>query len=404
MPEVIEEFRCGRTVIILDDPDRENEGDLAVLAEAATPEAVNYMARHGRGLVCLALDGDIIDRLRIPMMQRTPGNRADTAFTVSIEARHGVTTGISAADRARTIQAAIADDASPEDIVTPGHVFPLRARKGGVLIRAGQTEASVDLARLAGKKPAAVICEIMSADGTMARVPELLEFARREDLAICTIRDLIEYRRQQETLVSRQDGVRLPTEFGDFDLYLYKSEVDDELHLALVKGLGELAEGSFRPHPEPILVRVHSQCLTGDLLGSRRCDCGAQMEEALRRIEKEGKGVFLYMRQEGRGIGLENKVKAYRLQDELGLDTVEANAALGLPTDMRDYGVGAQILHDLGVRRMRLLTNNPRKYEALAGYGLEILERVPLEIPPSRGNERYLRAKREKLGHLLSGL
>ncbi len=404
IPEIVQEFREGRMVIIIDDPDRENEGDLAIPAEAITPEAVNFMARHGRGLICLAMDGDLIDRLELPMQSRSPGNRADTAFTLSIEARHGVTTGISAADRARTILAAVDDDAKPADVVTPGHIFPLRARKGGVLVRGGQTEASVDLARLAGWKQAAVICEIMNDDGTMARVPELKEYAKQHGLKICTIRDLIEHRRASEPMVRRAESVTLPTEHGIFDLYLYKTDVDTRVHLALAKGIGERAEGTFRIHSEPVLVRVHSECLTGDIFHSLRCDCGTQMRESLRMIEQEGKGVFLYMRQEGRGIGLENKVRAYRLQDDKGLDTVEANEALGLPADMRDYGVGATILYDLGVRKLRLITNNPRKYDQLARYGLEIIERVPMEIPPAEGNERYLRAKREKLGHLLTGI
>jgi 3,4-dihydroxy 2-butanone 4-phosphate synthase/GTP cyclohydrolase II len=390
--EAIARFRRGGFVILVDDEDRENEGDLAIAAEAVTPEAVNFMVRFGRGLVCVALTEERCDALDLPLMVRDNSAPFGTAFTVSIEARGQVTTGISTADRAATIRATADPATRPADLLRPGHVFPLRARKGGVLKRAGQTEASVDLARLAGLEPAAAICEILNDDGTMARVPDLVAFARLHDLPILTVAELIRHRLRHESIVERVASPGLPTVFGDFVAHAYRAEATGEEHLALVAG-------EIRGD-EPILVRVHSQCLTGDVFGSSRCDCGAQLELALEKIGEDGRGVLLYLLQEGRGIGLFNKLRAYELQDE-GHDTVEANERLGFRADQRDYGVGAQILRDLGVRKMRLMTNNPGKYVALAGYGLEIVERVPLEVPPTETTRAYLRAKREKLGHLL---
>jgi 3,4-dihydroxy 2-butanone 4-phosphate synthase/GTP cyclohydrolase II len=390
------DIRAGRMVILVDDEDRENEGDLCMAAEKATPEAINFMARFGRGLICLPLTEEQLDRLRLGMMVPDAENSSGfgTAFTVSIEAREGVTTGISAHDRAHTIQTAIRDDARPQDIVRPGHVFPLRARTGGVLRRAGQTEGSVDLARLAGLKPAGVICEIMNDDGSMARMSDLVRFARQHDLKIVTIADLIEYRLRHEKLVRRSGEALLPTrEGGEFRSIVYENDIDHIDHIALVKG--EIHED------DEVLVRVHSECLTGDAFGSLRCDCGEQLQAAMRMIEGAGKGVLLYMRQEGRGIGLKNKIKAYGLQDLEGLDTVQANERLGFAADLRDYGVGAQILHDLGVRKMRIITNNPGKRAGIEGYGLAIVERVPLEIQPNEKNLEYLRTKKEKLGHVL---
>ncbi len=393
--EAIEEIRQGRMVILVDDEDRENEGDLCLAAELVTPEAVNFMAREGRGLICLPLTEERADELDLPLMVRENSSSFGTAFTISIEARRGVTTGISAADRAHTIQVAIADESTARDLARPGHVFPLRARKGGVLVRAGQTEGSVDLARLAGLKPAGVICEIMNDDGTMARMPQLREFADRHQLKIVTIADLVAYRMRTEMLVRRAAETRLPTGSGEFRAIVYENDVDQAQHVALV--MGEI-------DPEkPMLVRVHSECLTGDVFGSQRCDCGDQLHEAMRMIAAHGAGVILYMRQEGRGIGLVNKLKAYTLQDE-GHDTVEANEALGFKADLRDYGIGAQILAELGVRQIRLLTNNPRKIIGLEGYGLEILERVPIQMPATHSNLEYLRAKQQKLGHLLENL
>jgi 3,4-dihydroxy 2-butanone 4-phosphate synthase/GTP cyclohydrolase II len=379
-------------VILVDDEDRENEGDLAIAAEKVTPDAINFMARYGRGLVCLALTEERADQLDLPLMVRDNTSPFGTAFTVSIEARGKVTTGISAADRAATIRTAVDPATRPGDLLRPGHVFPLRAKRGGVLKRAGQTEASVDLARLAGLAPAAVICEIMNEDGTMARVPDLLPFARQHGLVILTVAELIRYRLSHETIVRKVASPILPSKWGELRVHAYHSDATGEEHLALT--LGDVAGG------EPVLVRVHSQCLTGDIFGSTRCDCGLQLELALERIRDEGRGVLLYLLQEGRGIGLFNKLAAYELQDA-GHDTVEANERLGFRPDQRDYGVGAQILRDLGVQRMRLMTNNPSKYIALSGYGLEIVERVPLEVPPSDASREYLRTKRDKLGHLL---
>ena len=393
---VIADIAAGRLVILVDDEDRENEGDLCMAAEKVTPEAVNFMAKHGRGLICLGLTEARARELELPMMVPDAQNQTPfgTAFTVSIEARHGVTTGISAADRAQTIAVAIDPKCGSKDLVRPGHVFPLVAKEGGVLRRTGQTEGSVDLARLAGLEPAGVVCEIMNDDGTMARLPDLLEFSRTHGLAVLTIADLIKYRLRTERLVWRGAEAELPTVYGNFRTIVFKNEIDHVDHVALVKG--EICPD------EPTLVRVHSECLTGDAFGSLRCDCGEQLMAAMQMIANEGKGVILYMRQEGRGIGLENKIKAYSLQDQEGLDTVQANERLGFPADLRDYGVGAQILASLGVGKTRNITNNPAKRAGLEGYGLQFVERVPLEIVPNDKNLGYLRTKREKLGHLLS--
>ena len=403
IPEILAELSAGRMVILVDDPSRENEGDIAMLAEHVTPAAINFMAREARGLICLPMGGELCDRLGLRPQAERNGSRMGTAFTVSIEAAQGVTTGISAADRARTIQVASAPEVRPEDLVSPGHVFPLRAREGGVLVREGQTEGIVDLARLAGaKSPAGVICEIMNEDGSMARMPELEAFAARHGLKICTIADLIAYRRRIERLIEPVVmDVPLPTRHGTFQSHLFRSRVDGVEHVALTVGMpGPGLDGPRGPVEEPVLVRVHSECLTGDVFGSERCDCEPQLHQALERLAKEPRGVLLYLRQEGRGIGLANKLKAYRLQDQ-GLDTVEANQALGLPADLREYGIGAQILHYLGVRRLRILTNNPKKLHGLSGYGLELVDQLALQTVPNPNNIRYLQTKRAKLGHWL---
>jgi 3,4-dihydroxy 2-butanone 4-phosphate synthase/GTP cyclohydrolase II len=405
IPEVLEDLRQGRMVILVDDPGRENEGDLAMLAEAVTPEAINFMIREARGLVCLSLSGAICDQLGLAMQVANNQSRMGTGFTVSIEAAQGVTTGISAADRARTILTAVRPEARASDIVSPGHVFPLRARDGGVLVRGGQTEGIVDLARLAGRRPAGVICEIMNDDGSMARMPELERFADRHGLKICTIASLIAWRRRHERLVEPvQMDLPLPTRFGTFSAHLFRSKIDGQEHMALTVGMpGPGVDGPRAAVAEPVTVRVHSECLTGDLFGSLRCDCGPQLARALEILGAEKRGVLVYMRQEGRGIGLENKLKAYRLQDQ-GLDTVEANQALGFPADLREYGLGAQILRYLGVRRMRLLTNNPKKIAGLSGYDLEVVDQMPLFTEPNPVNIKYLRTKRDKLGHRLEGM
>jgi 3,4-dihydroxy 2-butanone 4-phosphate synthase/GTP cyclohydrolase II len=392
--KAIEEIRAGRIIILVDDEDRENEGDLCMAAEKVTPEAINFMSKHGRGLICLSLSAEICDRLDLPMMVDNNTSPFQTGFTVSIEARCGVTTGISAADRAKTIQTAVSDDAKSTDLVRPGHIFPLRARDGGVMVRVGQTEGSVDLARLAGLKPAGVICEIMDEDGTMARMPALEKFSQDHDVGICTIADLVEYRMKNESFVRRSAEAMIPTAFGgEFKMVAFENDVDHLLHIALIKG---------EIHPDkPVLVRVHSECMTGDIFGSLRCDCGDQLHKAMEMIDKEGTGVILYLRQEGRGIGLVNKLKAYELQQNHGLDTVEANRKLGFKADMRDYGLGAQMLVNIGVRKMRLLTNNPKKMVGLEGYGLQIVEQIAMEVAPNEYNRCYLECKKLKMGHLL---
>lgn len=391
--DVLADIRAGKLVVVTDDADRENEGDLVLAAEKVTPEAVNFMATHGRGLICVPLTEERADELGLQRMVSQNRESHRTDFTVSVDATHGITTGISAHDRSATISILADPHSKPQDLVQPGHIFPLRARAGGVLRRAGHTEASVDLARMAGLQPAGVLCEILNADGTMARLPELIEFKQQHQLKMCSIADLIAYRRTQEKLVEREQVIHLPTDFGDFQLHLYRSTIDGEHHLALVKGDLSKAEAP--------LVRVHSECLTGDVFASRRCDCGSQLQQAMQMIETEGCGVVLYMRQhEGRGIGLPAKIHAYKLQ-ESGLDTVEANLRLGFPAELRDYGVGAQILVDLGIHKMRFLTNNPKKVIGLEGYGLEIVERVPIHTEPNPHNVEYLATKRSKMGHLI---
>ena len=390
--EGIKDFQDGKMVIIVDDEDRENEGDLAVAADKVTPEIINFMATHGRGLICAPIIGQRLEQLKLPIMVDDNTSRNTTAFTVSIDVRKGATTGISAFDRSATIQAMIDPMTEPEDLARPGHIFPLRYQEGGVLVRAGQTEGSVDLAKLAGLYPAAVICEVMADDGTMARMPQLETFTERFGIRIVSVAQIIAYRRLHETMIEKVAEARLPTRFGDFTAVAYKSTVDAAEHLALV--MGDVAS------EEPHLVRVHSECLTGDVFGSQRCDCGAQIDLALQRIAEEGRGVFLYMRQEGRGIGLHNKIKAYALQDS-GLDTVEANVQLGFSPDLRHYGIGAQILSDLGIRNMRLLTNNPKKVIGLESYGIKLVERVPIIVPTNAENEQYMQTKHDKLGHLL---
>jgi 3,4-dihydroxy 2-butanone 4-phosphate synthase/GTP cyclohydrolase II len=394
IPEAIADIRAGRMVVVVDDEDRENEGDLTIAAEKVSPEVINFMARFGRGLICLPMTGERLDELRIPLMVQDEENSArfGTAFCVPIEAKQGTTTGISAADRARTVLAAIDPATKPSDLARPGHMFPLRAVSGGVLVRAGQTEAAVDLARLAGLYPAGVICEIMDDDGTMARIPKLQAFCRTHGLRMITVKDLIQYRMSHERLVRKIAEANLPTGYAPFRIHAYESLIDGQHHVALT--LGNIAAD------EPVLVRVHSQCLTGDIFASTRCDCGDQLHRALEQIAKDGRGVLLYLRQEGRGIGLVHKIMAYQLQDQ-GQDTVEANESLGFKADQRDYGIGAQILVELGVQKIRLLTNNPRKFVGLEGYGLTIVERLPIEVPASDASRRYLRTKKEKLGHIL---
>ncbi len=392
--EVIEDIKAGKMIILVDDEDRENEGDLYMATEAVDAAAINFMATHGRGLICLTLSSELVEKLDLPMMVSDNRSPYGTGFTVSIEARTGVSTGISAADRARTVQAAVAPDATPRDIISPGHIFPLRARDGGVLVRAGQTEGSVDISRLAGLIPAGVICEIMKDDGTMARMPDLEKFAEKHDLKIATIADLVAYRLREDVLIKREAEARIPTEHaGVFKAVIYSNSVDNHEHLALVKG--DISK------VDRVLVRVHSECLTGDVFGSSRCDCGLQLKAAMKMIEQEGAGIVLYMRQEGRGIGLVNKLKAYCLQDDDGLDTVEANQKLGFKSDLRDYGIGAQILRDLGVKKMAILTNNPKKIVGLEGYGIEVVARFPLEMEAGEENKGYLLCKRDRMGHLM---
>ncbi|HEV3058066.1 MAG TPA: bifunctional 3,4-dihydroxy-2-butanone-4-phosphate synthase/GTP cyclohydrolase II [Vicinamibacterales bacterium] len=393
--DAVDAIRAGRMVIVVDDEDRENEGDLTIAAEKITPEAINFMARYGRGLVCLSMTPERLDELEIPLMVSQNTSAFETAFCVPIEAKGRTTTGISAADRATTVLAAIDPATRPSDLARPGHMFPLRSRTGGVMVRAGQTEAAVDLARIAGLYPAGVICEVMNEDGTMARVPQLAKFAKRHGLPLITIADLIKYRIRTESLVKRVASARLPTEYGDFNVHAYENQADKQTHVALVKG--DIGDG------RDVLVRVHSQCLTGDVFHSARCDCGPQLDTAMQRIAAEGRGILLYLHQEGRGIGLANKIRAYELQDE-GFDTVEANERLGFKADQRDYGMGVQILRELGVRSMRLLSNNPRKLVGIEGYGLSVSEWLPLEIPASESTRRYLKTKKEKLGHKLSSV
>ncbi|HOQ04492.1 MAG TPA: bifunctional 3,4-dihydroxy-2-butanone-4-phosphate synthase/GTP cyclohydrolase II [Anaerohalosphaeraceae bacterium] len=402
IPEILDELRQGRMIVLVDDEDRENEGDLVCAAELVTPEIINFMATHGRGLICLPMDEEYCDRLGLHPQCTENTARLGTAFTVSIDAREGITTGISAADRARTIQVAVSPNTKAADLARPGHVFPLRARKGGVLVRAGQTEGAVDLMRLAGLRPAGVICEILNDDGTMARVPDLVEYCRKHSLKMTTVAKVIEYRLQREQQVRRIQQVRLPTDYGEFILIGYESPGSTEPHLALCKGgVGDLDEqGRVIEHPEPVLIRVHSECMTGDLFHSQRCECGYQLVEAMKRIQAEGKGALIYLRQEGRGIGLANKLHAYKLQEQ-GYDTVEANLKLGFVPDKRDYGIGAQICRDLGLRNVRILTNNPKKISRLEVYGIHIVEQIPLQAKPGEHNRKYLHTKRVRLGHLL---
>lgn len=400
--EILEDVRAGKMVIVVDDANRENEGDLTLAAEVVTPQAINFMLSQARGILCLAIAPEIAEALDLHPMVHNNNAKFETPFTVSIDAKNGITTGVSAEDRATTILTTIRKDARPEDLARPGHVFPLKARAGGVLVRTGHTEGAVDLARLAGLRPAAAICEIMTENGHMAKLPELKKFSEKHDLKICTIADIIRYRREKERLIEKRVATNLPTVYGNFKLHLYRSYVDEYLHIALCHGdIGSMDGLPTPQHREAVLVRVHDECLTGDIFGSLRCDCGEQLHNSLKMIQKEGKGVVLYMRQEGRGIGLENKLHAYALQEKEGLDTVEANERLGFLPDKRDYGIGAQILKDLGITKMRLLTNNPKKFKALEGYGLEIVERVPISVTPGKENARYLETKKKKLGHLI---
>jgi len=404
IPEILDQLKAGRMIVLVDDEDRENEGDLVIAADHCTPDAINFMVTHARGFVCLSLTEERCNKLRLHPQTDINTAQLGTAFTVTIDAhkRFGVGTGVSAKDRATTIQVAIAEDAQPQDLNRPGHINPLRAREGGVLVRSGQTEGSVDLARMAGLKPAAVICEIMRVDGEMMRRPELEEFCKLHDLKMCTIADLISYRLKREQFVRRIESISLPTRWGVFKLHAYQSVIDPQPHITLCKGsVGELGpDGRSIPHEDPVLVRVHSECLTGDVFGSGKCDCGDQLDAAMRMIEKAGKGVLVYLRQEGRGIGLANKLHAYALQEK-GLDTVEANQRLGLPVDKRDYGIGSQILRDLGLKRIRIMTNNPKKIYGIEGYGLQVVEEVPIQIEPGEHNRGYLATKKAKLGHKL---
>lgn len=401
IPELLDELKAGRPIVLVDDPARENEGDLCFAAQFATPELIALMMRECCGLICLALDGTICDQLALPPMVADNKARHGTAFTVSIGAAQGVTTGISAHDRTKAVLAAVSPAAQPEDLTRPGHVFPLRARDGGVLVRAGHTEGIVDLCRLAGLRPAGVVCEVTKPNGDLARLPELVEFCRQRGFKIGCIADLVEYRRRRERLIERVAVARMPTQHGEFDCHTYHSLVDGRTHMALTVGIPRVADGGrFPPIEDPVLVRVHSQCLTGDAFGSLRCDCGPQLQLAMQRVQAEGRGVVLYISQEGRGIGLANKLRAYALQDS-GMDTVEANVHLGFRPDEREFGTGAQILHDLGVRRLRVLTNNPKKLAGLHGYGLEVVEQVPLVVNPNQHNQKYLETKRDKMGHLL---
>lgn len=399
---VLEDLRQGKMVVVVDDANREDEGDITMAAEKVTPEAINFMLNHARGIICLAVSSDMAESLNLHPMVSNNDAKFETPFTVSVDARDGITTGVSAEDRAKTILTAVSEDCRPHDLVRPGHIFPLKSRTGGVLVRAGHTEGAVDLARLAGLRQAAVICEVIDSSGKMAKLPELKKFAEEHNIKVCTIADIIRYRHKKERLIEKKVSVRLPTKYGEFTVHLYRSQVDEYLHLAFCKGdIGVEGDGPAPQHEEPVLVRVHDECLTGDIFASLKCDCGEQLHSALSMIQDEGKGVLLYMRQEGRGIGLENKLHAYVLQDKEGLDTVEANEKLGFGPDKRDYGIGAQILRDLGITKMKLLSNNPRKFKGLAGYGLEIVERVPIVVAPTKENIRYLQTKKDKLGHLI---